>query len=185
MNTGIDEGDHQRITQVMTEKEQIREYLEKLAPLKGNLSENVQNLLYFIVYMGGFTSYSQIRKWASSRRISERGLNGILGTLNFQGLIYADSGGWASYGYSVSCHLYFNMAFRLLKFHRELCQEYQSLRIFKDKDISWHWDVAESIFDGNPVSWKMAFSPLDQPIQYFAPVCFLRAFWPDVTVYFP
>ena len=35
----------------MTEKEQIREYLEKLAPLKGNLSENVQNLLYFIVYM--------------------------------------------------------------------------------------------------------------------------------------
>ena len=164
----------------MTEREQIQDYLEKLAPLKGNLSENVQNLLYFIVYMGGFTSYSQIRKWASSRRISERGLNGILGTLNFQGLIYADSGGWASYGYSVSCHLYFNMAFRLLKFHRELCQEYQALRIFKDKDISWHWDVAESIFDGNPVSWKMAFSPLDQPIQYFAPVCFLRAFWPGI-----
>ena len=164
----------------MTEKEQIREYLEKLAPLKGNLSENVQNLLYFIVYMGGFASYAQIRKWASSRRISEHVLNGLVGTLNFKGFIEASSYGFASYGYSVGRHLYFNMAFRLLKFHRELCQEYQNLRIFKDKDISWHWDVAESIFDGNSVSWKMAFSPLDSPMKYFAPVCFLRVFWPGI-----
>ena len=164
----------------MTEKEQIREYLEKLAPLKGNLSENVQNLLYFIVYMGGFASYAQIRKWASSRRISEHVLNGLVGTLNFKGFIEAGSYGFASYGYSVGRHLYFNMAFRLLKFHRELCQEYQNLRIFKDKDISWHWDVAESIFDGNSVSWKMAFSPLDSPMKYFAPVCFLRVFWPGI-----
>ena len=115
----------------MTEKEQIREYLEKLAPLKGNLSENVQNLLYFIVYMGGFASYAQIRKWASSRRISEHVLNGLVGTLNFKGFIEASSYGFASYGYSVGRHLYFNMAFRLLKFHRELCQEYQNLRIFR------------------------------------------------------
>lgn len=164
-----------------------QEYLNRLERYNFNLGDDIARLFYFVTFCGNELSSLNLMKYCTWYNISIDTGKKQIGVLKRKGFLFDD---FYYFSYDQHgkqpYHIYFPTAFRLLKFHPKMVEEFKNIDPIRKDDAKWLWNTAECIFEGKEKDIKWDSIILDTlTVDIFLQVWQIDAFRPALKLLSP